>query len=73
VPGVGRPGDPLWFVIWFAIGVIPGIYFHRLWVGVALGIVLGPGTWMVAWNRARIGVWAFSGAAIGTKNPSKHG
>jgi hypothetical protein len=41
VPGAGRPGDPLWFVIGFAIGVIPGIYFHQLWAGVGIGIVLG--------------------------------
>ena len=41
MPGVGRPGDPLWFAIGFAIGVIPGIYFHQFGVGLALGIVLG--------------------------------
>jgi hypothetical protein len=40
MPGVGRPGDPLWAAIGFAIGVIPGIYFHQIGLGTALGIAL---------------------------------
>ncbi|MGB6385403.1 MAG: hypothetical protein WBD25_08260 [Terriglobales bacterium] len=41
MPGAGRPGDPFWAAIGFAIGVIPGIYFHQIGLGLALGIVLG--------------------------------
>ena len=41
MPGAGRPGDPLWFAIGFAIGIAPGIYFHQLGLGVGLGLVLG--------------------------------
>jgi len=40
MPGAGRPGDPLWAAIGFAIGILPGIYFHQIGLGLALGIVL---------------------------------
>jgi hypothetical protein len=39
MPGAGRPGDPLWMAIGFAIGVIPGICFTRFmpdWGSVSL-------------------------------------
>ena len=41
MPGVGRSADPLWFAIGFAIGLLPGFYFHQIGLGLALGIVLG--------------------------------
>jgi len=40
MPGAGRPGDPLWGAIGFAIGVIPGIYFHQVWAGLGIGLAL---------------------------------
>src|SRR5439155_17699897 len=39
--GGGRPADPLWSAIGFAIGVIPGIYFHQVGAGLGIGIALG--------------------------------
>ena len=41
MPGAGRPGDPLWFAIGFAIGILPGFYFHQVGLGAVLGLVLG--------------------------------
>ncbi|MFZ0955441.1 MAG: hypothetical protein WAN60_03800 [Candidatus Sulfotelmatobacter sp.] len=40
MPGAGRPGDPLWGAIGFAIGVIPGIYFHQVYAGLGIGLAL---------------------------------
>ena len=37
----GRSGDPLWAAIGFAIGVIPGIYFHQIGAGLGIGFALG--------------------------------
>jgi hypothetical protein len=48
MPGTGRPGDPLWMAIGFAIGVIPGIYFHQSYAGLGIGIALA-----VAFGRIR--------------------
>jgi small basic protein len=40
MPGAGRPGDPLWMAIGFAIGVIPGICFHQVYAGLGIGLAL---------------------------------
>jgi|SRR5580658_624973 hypothetical protein len=48
MPGTGRPGDPLWMAIGFAIGVIPGVYFHQSYAGFGIGIALA-----VAFGRIR--------------------
>ena len=37
MPGTGRPGDPLWMAIGFAIGVIPGIWLHQVYAGLGSG------------------------------------
>lgn len=53
MPGAGRPADPLWSAIGFLIGAVPGIYFHQLGVGVALGIVLGGALGLIREDRRR--------------------
>lgn len=53
MPGAGRPADPLWTSIGFLIGIIPGIYFHQLGMGVALGIVLGGALGLIREDRRR--------------------
>jgi hypothetical protein len=49
----GRPADPLWSAIGFLLGIIPGIYFHQLGMGVALGIVLGGALGVIREDKRR--------------------
>jgi len=48
MPGTGRPGDPLWMAIGFAIGVIPGIWLHQVYAGLGIGMALA-----IAFGRIR--------------------
>jgi hypothetical protein len=38
--GTGRPGDPLWAAIGFALGVAPEIYLRQFRLGRSVGLVL---------------------------------
>ena len=53
MPGAGRPGDPLWFAIGFAIGFLPGLYYHQIGLGVALGLTLGAAFALIREDRKR--------------------
>ena len=71
MPGGGRPADPLWSAIGFAIGIAPGIYFHQLGLGVGLGIVLAGAFGLVRadiknkYTRPADPLWFAIGLAIG--------
>jgi len=49
----GRPIDPLWFAIGLVVGAAPGIYFHQLGLGLALGFVIGTALGLVREDRRR--------------------
>jgi len=53
MPGQGKPGDPLWFAIGLVSGVIPGLYFHQIWAGVAVGLVLGGAFGLIREDKRR--------------------
>ena len=51
MPGAGRAADPLWSGVGFAIGFLPGIYFHQIGLGTALGVVLAAALGLIAKDR----------------------
>jgi hypothetical protein len=53
MPGTGRPGDPLWMAIGFAIGVIPGIYFHQVYAGLGIGLALAVAFGLIREDKRR--------------------
>jgi hypothetical protein len=71
MPGVGRRGDPLWFAIGLVLGVVPGIYFHQIGPGLALGFVLGGALSLIradarnGYRRPADPLWFLIGLAVG--------
>jgi hypothetical protein len=57
MPGHGRPADPLWTAIGFLIGVIPGIVYHQLGLGLCLGGLLGGAFGLIREDRKRGYSW----------------
>jgi hypothetical protein len=71
MPGAGRPGDPVWLAIGMVIGIVPGIYFHQLWAGLAIGFVLGGALALIRadakrnYTRPADPLWFAIGLAVG--------
>jgi len=71
MPGQGRPGDPLWTAIGFLIGVIPGVVFHQVGLGLCLGLVLGGAFGLIredlkrGYRRPADPLWFVIGLTIG--------
>ena len=71
MPGAGRPADPFWVAVGFAIGVVPGIYFHQLGAGFGIGIALGGALGLIredmrrGYRRPADPLWFAIGLAIG--------